>query len=184
MSKQNKKTPAVDKTAGVNPEESRFAEAKSNETPAVETPVVETPVVETPAVETPIVETPAVETPVVETPAIETPVVETLNVETPAVETPVVETPNVETPAVETPVVETHTMKGIQKFIDSNTVETHDAKLIPSGRFIAENGNEFEFAVSEFTFQGKTYTKEEALSDHTDVLEHLISVKSFILKKV
>jgi len=167
MSKQNKNTPAVDKTAGVNTEESRFAEAKANETPVVETPVVETPAVETPVVETPVVETPAVETPVVETPVVETPAVET-----PVVETPVVETPAVETPVVENPVVETP------------AVESHDAKLIPSGRFIAENGDEFEFAVSAFTFQGKTYTKEEALSDHADVLEHLISVKSFILKKV
>jgi hypothetical protein len=62
--------------------------------------------------------------------------------------------------------------------------EVHEAKLIPSGIFVAENGDSFEFAVGQFTFQGKVYTKEEALSDHTDVLEHLISVKSFILKKV
>jgi hypothetical protein len=62
--------------------------------------------------------------------------------------------------------------------------EVHEAELIPSGRFIAENGDAFEFAVSSFTFKGKVYTKEEALSDHADVLEHLISVKSFILKKV
>lgn len=117
MSNKKNNTPAVDKTAGVNSEESRFAEAKANETPVVEIPAVETPVVETPAVETP-------------------------------------------------------------------AVETHDATIIPSGRFIAKNGDEFEFAVSAFTFQGKTYTKEEALSDHADVLEHLISVKSFILKKV
>jgi membrane protein involved in colicin uptake len=63
-------------------------------------------------------------------------------------------------------------------------IETHDAEIIPSGRFIAENGNEYEFAVSQFTFQGKTYSKEEALSDHADVLEHLAKIKSFILKKV
>jgi len=62
--------------------------------------------------------------------------------------------------------------------------EVHEAQLIPSGIFVAENGDSFEFAVGQFTFQGKVYTKEEALSDHTDVLEHLISVKSFILKKV
>ncbi|MDI6033022.1 hypothetical protein QLS91_08040 [Flavobacterium sp. LB2P84] len=62
--------------------------------------------------------------------------------------------------------------------------EVHEAQLIPSGIFVAENGDSFEFAVDQFTFQGKVYTKEEALSDHTDVLEHLISVKSFILKKV
>jgi nucleoid-associated protein YgaU len=62
--------------------------------------------------------------------------------------------------------------------------EVHEAKMIPSGIFVAENGDSFEFAVGQFTFQGKVYTKEEALSDHTDVLEHLISVKSFILKKV
>ena len=62
--------------------------------------------------------------------------------------------------------------------------KVHDATIIPLGKFIAENGNEYEFNVSSFTFQGKTYTKEEALSDHTDVLEHLASIKSFILKKV
>jgi hypothetical protein len=62
--------------------------------------------------------------------------------------------------------------------------EVHEAQLIPSGIFVAENGDSFEFAVSQFTFKGKVYTKEEALSDHDDVLEHLISVKSFILKKV
>jgi len=137
MSKDKKTTPVVDKTAGVNTEESRFAEKKANETPAVETPAVETAAVETPAIETPTVETPAVETPAVETPTVETP-----------------------------------------------AVETHEATIIPSGRFIAENGNEYEFAVGQFTFQGKVYTKEEALSDHPDVLEHLASLKSFILKKV
>ncbi|SEG31596.1 hypothetical protein [Flavobacterium urumqiense] len=64
------------------------------------------------------------------------------------------------------------------------TEQSHEAQLIPSGIFVAENGNSFEFAVSQFTFKGKVYTKEEALSDHADVLEHLISVQSFILKKV
>jgi hypothetical protein len=64
------------------------------------------------------------------------------------------------------------------------TEQSHEAQLIPSGIFVAENGDSFEFAVSQFTFKGKVYTKEEALSDHADVLEHLISVKSFILKKV
>lgn len=127
MSEKNKNTPAVDKTAGVTTEESRFAEMKANETPAVETPAVETPAVETAAVETSAVETPAVET---------------------------------------------------------AAVETHEATIIPSGRFIAENGNEYELTVGQFTFQGKVYTKEEALSDHPDVLEHLASLKSFILKKV
>jgi hypothetical protein len=66
----------------------------------------------------------------------------------------------------------------------ANIEVTHDAELIPSGVFIAESGDSFEFAVSQFTFQGKVYTKEEALSNHADVLEHLISVKSFILKKI
>ena len=64
------------------------------------------------------------------------------------------------------------------------TEQSHEAQLIPSGIFVAENGNSFEFAVSQFTFKGEVYTKEEALSDHADVLEHLISVQSFILKKV
>lgn len=64
------------------------------------------------------------------------------------------------------------------------TEQSHEAQLIPGGIFVAENGDSFEFAVSQFTFKGKVYTKEEALSDHADVLEHLISVKSFILKKV
>ena len=64
------------------------------------------------------------------------------------------------------------------------TEQSHEAQLIPSGIFVAENGDSFEFAVNQFTFKGKVYTKEEALSDHADVLEHLISVKSFILKKV
>jgi predicted RecB family nuclease len=59
-----------------------------------------------------------------------------------------------------------------------------EAELIPAGKFIAENGDEYEIVVNEFAFKGKKYTKEEALSDHTDVLEHLISVNSFILKKV
>ena len=64
------------------------------------------------------------------------------------------------------------------------TEKSHEAQLIPSGIFVAENGDSFEFAVNQFTFKGKVYTKEEALSDHADVLEHLISVQSFILKKV
>lgn len=62
--------------------------------------------------------------------------------------------------------------------------KVHDATIIPLGKFIAENGNEYEFNVSSFSYQGTTYTKEEALSDHTDVLEHLASINSFILKKV
>lgn len=66
----------------------------------------------------------------------------------------------------------------------AETEQSHEAQLIPSGIFVAENGDSFEFAVDQFTFKGKVYTKEEALSDHADVLEHLISVKSFILKKV
>ena len=64
------------------------------------------------------------------------------------------------------------------------TEQSHEAQLIPSGIFVAENGDSFEFAVNQFTFKGKVYTKEEALSDHADVLEHLIYVKSFILKKI
>lgn len=64
------------------------------------------------------------------------------------------------------------------------TEQSQEAQLIPSGIFVAENGDSFEFAVNQFTFKGKVYTKEEALSDHADVLEHLIYVKSFILKKV
>lgn len=62
--------------------------------------------------------------------------------------------------------------------------KVHEASIIALGKFTAENGNEYEFTVNSFTFQGITYTKEEALSDHNDVLEHLASVKSFILKKV
>lgn len=102
--------------------------------------------------------------------AIETPVV----TETPVVvETPVV----TETPAVtETPVV-------VETPAETET-KVHDAEIIPSGRFIAANGDEYEIAMNSFTFQQKTYSKEEALSDHSDVLEHLASIKSFILKKV
>lgn len=59
-----------------------------------------------------------------------------------------------------------------------------EAELIPAGKFIAENCDEYELVVNEFAFKGKKYTKEEALRDHPDVLEHLISVQSFILKKV
>ncbi|HSD07914.1 hypothetical protein [Flavobacterium sp.] len=90
-----------------------------------------------------------------------------------------------ETPVVNQEVVVAHTHPLSQT--EKNETISHEsleAELIPSGRFIAENGTEYEFAVSQFTFQGKVYTKEEALSNHADVLEHLASVKSFILKKV
>jgi hypothetical protein len=144
-----------------------------NTTPVVDKtagvkPEAVTPVV-TPEVVAPVV-TPETVTPVV-TPETVTPVV-IPEVVTPEVVAPVV-TPETVTPVV-TPEVVTPVV---------NDIKTHDAEIIPSGRFIAENGNEYEFAVGQFTFQGKTYTKEEALSDHTDVLEHLASIKSFILKK-
>jgi hypothetical protein len=102
-----------------------------------------------------------------------TPVVDATTGVKPETVTPVV------TPEVVAPIVTPETVIPIV-----NDIKTHDAEIIPSGRFIAENGNEYEFAVGQFTFQGKVYTKEEALSDHPDVLEHLASLKSFILKKV
>ncbi|MNR42871.1 hypothetical protein D3C85_1614360 [compost metagenome] len=80
----------------------------------------------------------------------------------------VVETPVV-SPAVITPVV--------------TEIETHEAELIPSGIFVAESGDEYEFTVGSFMYKGGKFTKEEALSNHPEVLEHLISLKSFILKK-
>jgi hypothetical protein len=97
--------------------------------------------------------------------------------------TPVVE----ETAGVNTEVkaAEVVTTEAVSTEVDdAETKQSHEAQLIPSGIFVAENGDSFEFAVNQFTFKGKVYTKAEALSDHTDVLEHLISVKSFILKKV
>ncbi len=65
----------------------------------------------------------------------------------------------------------------------ASKIETHEAKIIPSGRFIAENGDEYEITVDKFLFKQKKYTKEEALAN-PDVLEHLASTNSFILKKV
>lgn len=64
------------------------------------------------------------------------------------------------------------------------TAEVHEAILIPSGIFIAKDGQQYQIAVDKFTFKGTVYTKEKALSDHADVLERLIELKSFILKKV
>jgi hypothetical protein len=172
MGKNKNTTPVVDKTAGVKPEAVTSVVTPEAVTPVV-TPETVTPVV-IPEVVAPVV-TPEAVTPVV-TPETVTPVVipeVVAHVVTPEAVTPVV-TPEtvipVVTPEVVTPVV--------------NDIKTHDAEIIPSGRFIAENGNEYEFAVSSFTFQGKTYTKEEALSDHTDVLEHLAKIKSFILIKI
>ena len=65
--------------------------------------------------------------------------------------------------------------------VDSEEV-TYEAELIPSGTFIAESGEEYEFTVDSFTCKGKNYTKAEALKT-PDVLELLISLKSFILKQ-
>lgn len=99
----------------------------------------------------------------------------------------VVSTEVVSTEAVSTEVqaAEVVTTEAVSTELEAAAIEqSHEAQLIPEGIFVAENGDSFEFAVSQFTFKGKVYTKEEALSDHADVLEHLISVKSFILKKV
>ena len=117
-----------------------------------------------------------------------TPVVEEtagVNTEVQAAEvvsTEAVSTEVVNTEAVSTEVVNTEDVS--TELEAASTEQSHEAQLIPEGIFVAENGDSFEFAVSQFTFKGKVYTKEEALSDHADVLEHLISVKSFILKKV
>lgn len=102
--------------------------------------------------------------------------------------TPVVEAAagvNTEVQAAEVVSTEVVNTEGVSTELEAAATEqSHEAQLIPEGIFVAENGDSFEFAVSQFTFKGKVYTKEEALSDHADVLEHLISVKSFILKKV
>lgn len=86
----------------------------------------------------------------------------------------------VETPVVEETIVE-ETIDTTEEVAEE---VSHEAVLIPSGRFVAENGDEYEFAVNAFTFQGKVYTKDEALSNHSDVLERLVALKSFILKKL
>jgi hypothetical protein len=172
MSKNKTTTSAVGATADVNSEESRFAETKANEIPVI-TPETVAPVA-TPEVVAPVV-TPETVTPVV-TPEVVAPIV------TPETVTPVV-TPEVVAPVVTpetvTPVVTPEVVAPVV-----TEIKTHEATIIPSGRFISENGNEYELTVGKFTFQGKVYTKEEALSDHPDVLEHLASLKSFILKKV
>lgn len=92
-----------------------------------------------------------------------------------------------ETPVVtQSPVVNETSIETQSPVVNetSTVLETHEATVIPSGKFISENGEEYEFTVNSFSYQGNTYTKEEALSDHNDVLEHLASIKSFILKKV
>jgi hypothetical protein len=61
--------------------------------------------------------------------------------------------------------------------------EVNAAILIPSGVFIAESGDEYEFTVSKFSFKGVRYTIEEALKS-PEILELLVSLNSFILKKI
>jgi hypothetical protein len=63
------------------------------------------------------------------------------------------------------------------------TEEVNAVSLIPSGVFIAESGDEYEFTVSKFSFKGVRYTIDEALKS-PEILELLVSLNSFILKKI
>ncbi|MES2813219.1 MAG: hypothetical protein V4670_12165 [Bacteroidota bacterium] len=61
-------------------------------------------------------------------------------------------------------------------------IQVQEAEIIPSGVFVSESGDEYEFTVAKFLFRGKKYQVEEAIANHSDVLEELVSLKSFILK--
>lgn len=61
-------------------------------------------------------------------------------------------------------------------------IDVQNVEIIPSGVFVSESGNEYEFTVQKFLFKGKKYQVQEAIANHTDVLEELVSLNSFILK--
>ncbi len=61
-------------------------------------------------------------------------------------------------------------------------IDVQNVEIIPSGVFVSESGNEYEFTVQKFLFKGKKYQVQEAIANHTDVLEQLVSLNSFILK--
>lgn len=60
---------------------------------------------------------------------------------------------------------------------------SQDAELIPDGIYLSDNGAEYGFTVDSFMFKGKKYDKAEALKN-PEVLETLVSLKSFILKQL
>ena len=66
---------------------------------------------------------------------------------------------------------------------DVSIINVQDAEIIPSGVFISESGEEYEFTVAKFLFKGKKYQVQEAIANHEDVLEELAALNSFILKR-
>ena len=67
--------------------------------------------------------------------------------------------------------------------VAAEVIEVQEAELIAADVFIAENGTEYEFTVKSFLFKGKKYDVTEAVANDADVLEELVKLKSFILKR-
>jgi hypothetical protein len=66
----------------------------------------------------------------------------------------------------------------------TEAIEAQEVEIIAPDVFIAENGTEYEFTVKSFLFRGKKYDVQEAVANDAEVLEELVQLKSFILKKV
>ncbi|WP_289659492.1 hypothetical protein [Flavobacterium panacagri] len=67
--------------------------------------------------------------------------------------------------------------------VQNGSESNETVEVIESEIFVSENGDEYELIVNEFMFMGDKYSKEVALKEHVDILERLVSIKSFILKK-
>lgn len=62
--------------------------------------------------------------------------------------------------------------------------EVQEAVILAPLSFIGLNGQEYQVTVPKFRFKGQEYDSQKAIDENTDVLETLISVNSFIIKKV
>lgn len=62
--------------------------------------------------------------------------------------------------------------------------EVQEAVILAPLSFIGLNGQEYQITVPKFRFKGQEYDSQKAIDENADVLETLISVNSFIIKKV
>ncbi|MBQ0907475.1 hypothetical protein KBJ98_02035 [Flavobacterium sp. F-328] len=67
---------------------------------------------------------------------------------------------------------------------DEGQEEVQEAVILAPLSFIGLNEQEYQITVPKFRFKGQEYDSQKAIDENADVLETLISVNSFIIKKV
>lgn len=80
---------------------------------------------------------------------------------------------------------ETSRVMGIKLITDEEEEEEIvEAVALEPLKFISANGTEYQITIPKFRFKGQEYDSQNAIDKHPDVLEVLIDVNSFFIKKV